>query len=151
MTTEIQTGELLRVLKSRREYCRAMMQLAEEQQVLIDQNRTAELLQVIAQKQRVIDGLTEMGAAFGGLAGYWRQIRDGLSSELRVECDTILAESEVLLAAALEREAQGTRQLTQRRDETQRQLRKVGQSLETRAALGAGLQGPQSGFLDVSR
>jgi hypothetical protein len=151
MTAEIQTDELLRVLKSRREYCRAMMQFADEQQTLIDQNRTAELLQLIAQKQRVINGLTEMAAAFGGLAAYWKQIRGGLGAGLRAECDAILAESEVLLAAALEREAQGTRQLAIRRDETQRQLQKVGQTLETRAALGAGLRGPQSGFLDVSR
>ncbi len=151
MATGIPTDELLRVLKSRREYCRAMMQLAEEQQTLIAQNQTAQLLQLIAQKQRVIDGLAELGRAFGGLAGYWKQIRDGLAADLRAECDAILAESEVLLATALEREAQGTRELTQRRDETQRQLRQVGQSLETRTALGAGLDGPQSGFLDVSR
>ena len=151
MATEIQTDELLRVLKSRREYCRAMMQLAEEQQTLIDQNKTSELLQLIAQKQRVIDGLTELGRAFGGLSGYWKQIRDGLAAALRAECDAILAESEVLLAAALEREAQGTRELTQQRDAKQRELRKIGQTLETRAALGAGLDGPQSGFLDVSR
>jgi hypothetical protein len=151
MTPGIQTEELLRVLKSRREYCRAMTQLADEQQTLINENRTSELLQLIAQKQRVVEGLAELGQAFGGLADYWKQIRDGLAAELRAECDAILAESEVLLAAALEREAQGTRQLTQRRDETQLQLRKIGQTLEARAALGAGQQGPQSSFLDVSR
>ncbi len=151
MTPGIQTEELLRVLKSRREYCRAMTQLADEQQTLINENRTSQLLQLIAQKQRVIDGLAELWQAFGGLAAYWKQIRDGLAAELRAECDAILAESEVLLAAALEREAQGTRQLTQRRDETQLQLRKIGQTLEARTALGAGQQGPQSSFLDVSR
>ena len=151
MTTSIQTDELLRVLKSRREYCRAMMQLADEQQTLIETNRTSELLQLIAQKQRVIDGLTQLGQAFGGLAVYWKQIRDGLPAGVRAECDAILAESEVLLAAALEREAQGTRQLTQRRDQTQQQLRKIGQTLEARTALGAGQQGAQSSFLDVSR
>ncbi|MBI1311860.1 hypothetical protein GC176_11255 [bacterium] len=151
MTTVNSTAELLQVLKTRREYCRAMTQLAGQQQTLIDQNQMPELLQLIAQKQRVIDGLTELGASFGGLANYWKQIRDTFTPELRIECEAILAESEVLLAAALEREAHGTRQLTQRRDQTQQQLRQIGQTIEARTALGAGRQTAPSSFLDVSR
>lgn len=146
-----ETQELLRVLKSRREYCRAMTQLADEQQTLIDGNRTPELLQLIAQKQRVIDGLTELGAAFGGLAAYWKSVRDSLTDDIRAECESILAESEVLLAAALEREAQGTKQLAQRRDQTQQQLRKIGQTIEARTALGTASQNQTANFLDVSR
>ncbi len=151
MTTENQTAELLRVLKTRREYCRAMTQLAEQQQTLVEQYRTSELIQLIAQKQRVIEGLSKLGASFGGLSEFWKQIRDTLPADIRAECDAILAESEVLLAQALEQEAQSTQQLTHHRDKTQQQLRQVGQTIETRNALGAGKSAAPASFLDVSR
>lgn len=144
-------NKLITVLRTRREYCRAMLELARTQQTLIAENRTTDLLQLIAQKQRVIAGLSSLAEEFGGLARHWQNIRDSLPAQDRASCDAILSESEALLAQTLQHESQGTVALNEYRNRTRAELQELGELAQTTTAPGITSQTPEPQFLDVSR
>jgi len=151
MTTATPQPDLLSVLRRRRELARAMLHLATRQQELISQQQFSELLQLIAQKQRVLEQLTELGQSFGGIVEHWRSVRDRLPQELRQQCQEAIDDSEHLLAQIMDLEQQGTAVMTRHRDETQKRLQEAGHAVEARSASGTSLQTPQPAFLDVSR
>lgn len=142
--------KLITVLRTRREYCRAMLELARTQQTLIDQDRTSDLLQVIAQKQRVIAGLSSLAEEFGGLAHHWKNVRDTLPARDRTACEEILAESERLLAQTLQHESQGTETLNARRELKRKELQQLGELAQATPASDI-TSTPEPRFLDVSR
>lgn len=146
-----QLPELLAVLQRRREYCRAMLELSQRQSNLIDQGNFSELLQLIAQKQRVLDHLSELSQMFGGIVTFWKSVRDQLGSDLRAQCQQIIDESERILAASMNLEQQGTAVLSQRRDETQIRLKEIGDVSSTLPISGGHGHAPRPRFLDVSR
>lgn len=142
--------ELLDILQRRREYCRAMLELSRRQADLIHDGNFTELLQLIAQKQRVLEHLAELGREFGGIVDFWKSVRDRLSSDMRARCQAAIDEAESLLAESMTLEKQGTAVLSQRRDETQGRLKEIGESangLPSSATGGAA----RPRFLDVSR
>ena len=141
--------KLITVLRTRREYCRAMLELARLQQTFIDQDRTQDLLQLITQKQRIISGLSDMADEFGGLASHWKKVRDTLAPADRKECDAILAQSEQLLAQTLQHESQGTEALSARQERTRQELQQLGELAQSSPSEYTNSPAPQ--FLDVSR
>lgn len=142
---------LINVLRKRREYCRAMLELARDQQTLIDENRTTDLLQLIARKQQVLSGLSSLAQEFGGLPAFWKSVRETLPTEQRTECDAILQDSESLLAQALQAESLGTQTLAQRQDVTRGRLQELGELAQSQPDPASGGQIPEPQFLDVSR
>jgi hypothetical protein len=140
--------DLLDVLQRRREYCRAMLELSRQQSDLIMLGNFTELLQLIAQKQRVLEHLAELGREFGGIVDFWKSVRDQLATDLRTQCQSAIDEAEALLAESMTLEKQGTAVLSQRRDETQGRLKEIGQVSSSQPATGGA---PRPRFLDVSR
>lgn len=128
-----------------------MLELSRRQRILIEEDRYTDLLQLIAQKQQVLGGLTEIGSFSGGIVEHWRGIRDSLAESVRRECEDILAESEALMSETLENESVGTGKLSARRDDTQRHLKELGETIETRSGGNAAGAVPPPRFLDVSR
>ena len=84
-TSSTPQPDLVDVLQRRREYCRAMLELSRQQQELITGGQFSELIQLIARKQRVLEELTELGQAFGGIVNHWKAIRDQLAHWLPKE------------------------------------------------------------------
>ena len=156
MTTVTQQPEstqqptLLEVLERRREYCRAMLELSHRQAGLIDDGNFTELLQLIAQKQRVLEHLAELGRSFGGIVDFWKSVRDRLPADVRSKCQSAIDDAETLLAESMALEKQGTTVLTQRRDETQGRLKEIGEASNGLPGAGHGST-PRPKFLDVSR
>lgn len=144
-----QQPDLLDVLQRRREYCRAMLELSRRQVGLIDDGNFTELLQLIAQKQRVLEHLGELGRSFGGIVDFWKSVRDRLTGDVRSRCQAAIDEAETLLSEAMALEKQGTAVLSQRRDETQGRLKEIG---DTSCGLtgGGGGNAPRPRFLDAS-
>ena len=141
--------ELLDVLQRRREYCRAMLELSRRQAALIDDGNFSELLQLIAQKQRVLEHLAELGRTFGGIVDFWKSVRDRLVTDVRSKCQTAIDDAEALLAESIALEKQGTETLSQRRDETQGRLKEIGDTSNGLAGSGSG-NAPRTRFLDAS-
>lgn len=115
--------EFLTALKTRREYCRSLVELARHQDELIRGNEYPDLLQVLSQKQRVIELMHEVSQPFGNVAVYWRRIREGLQPSLRTACEDAINAAEALLAEALAIERTSTDLLIERRNAAQRELR----------------------------
>jgi hypothetical protein len=141
--------ELLDVLQRRREYCRAMLELSRRQAALIDDGNFSELLQLIAQKQRVLEHLAELGRTFGGIVDFWKSVRDRLATDARSKCQAAIDDAESLLAESMALEKQGTETLSQRRDETQGRLKEIGEASNGLAGFGNG-NAPRPKFLDAS-
>lgn len=151
MTTDNSQPDLLSVLRRRREFARAMLELSRKQRELISQRQFSELVQLIAQKQQVLEHLTELGQAFGGIVAHWKSVRDQMDSALRAEHQQVIDETEALLAQIMEIEQQGTTELAQHRDETRKKLLNAEHLNETKSAMAGYEQTPSPRFLDVSR
>lgn len=145
-----QQPNLLDVLQRRREYCRAMLELSRRQADLINDGNFAELLQLIAQKQRVLEHLSELSQSFGGIVDFWKTERDRLDADLRSRCQQAIDEAESLLAESMSLEKEGTEVLSQRRNETQGRLKEIGEVSSSLPGPGGG-SAPRPRFLDVSR
>lgn len=145
-----QQPDLLDVLQRRREYCRAMLELSRRQTELIHDGNFTELLQLIAQKQRVLEELAALGRSFGGIVDFWKSVRDRLAADVRSKCQSAIDDAESLLAESMALEKQGTTVLTQRRDETQGRLKEIGESTTGLPGVGHG-NAPRPRFLDASR
>ena len=115
--------QFLTALKTRREYCRSLVELAKHQDELIRGNEYPDLLHVLSQKQRVIELMHEVSQPFGNVTDYWRRTRDVMQPSLKAACEDAINQAEALLAEALSIERVSTDVLIQRRDEAQRQLR----------------------------
>lgn len=145
-----QQPDLLDVLQRRREFCRAMLELSRQQSSLIDDGNFTELLQLIAQKQRVLEHLAELGRSFGGIVDFWKSVRERLTADVRSRCQSAIDDAESLLAESMALEKQGTAALAQRRDETQGRLKEIGESAHGLPGVGHG-NAPRPRFLDASR
>lgn len=141
--------EIVTALCTRREYSKALLHLAQEQQILIEQDRLTDLIQIIAKKQRVIGLMNDLGQPHGGLGVWWRLTRDSLPAETRSSCEAIITETERLLAQTLAQEQSGTDVLSERRNDTQRELMELGEVIQERRTRGTRAPAPQ--LLDVSR
>ena len=141
--------DLLDVLQRRREFCRAMLELSRRQSELIEDGKFSELLQLIAQKQRVLEHLAELGRSFGGIVDFWKSVRDRLAADVRSRCQAAIDEAESLLAESMALEKQGTAALSQRRDETRGRLKEIGESSGGLPRSGHG-NAPRPKFLDAS-
>ncbi len=141
--------DLLDVLQRRREYCRAMLELSRRQIGLIDDGNFTELLQLIAQKQRVLEHLAELGRSFGGIVDFWKTVRDRLAGDVRSRCQAALDDAESFLSESVALEKQGTAVLSQRRNETQGRLKEIGDTSSGLTGAGGG-HAPTSRLLDAS-
>ena len=126
--------ELLVALQTRREYSRALLHLAQEQQQAVAEDRMPDLIQLIAKQDRLIKMLHELEQSRGDLTAQWKQLRNELPATTRFQFEAVIAETKSLMAQTLACNQLGTEALTARRDETQRELRELGLEMEERRA-----------------
>ena len=113
--------DLLSILKTRREYCRALLALAQRQNTLIDEHRTADLIPLLEQKQRVINGIARLNE----LAAEWKQSGQTLTSEQAAEATSVRAEADALFESLQSLERDGVEALTRHRDAIAKRLRET--------------------------
>lgn len=114
--------DFLKLFAVRRECFDELRRLSEEQHELIAQDDYSSLLALQGNKLRVIGQLEAVTAQFPQLMRDWKAQRDQLPHDTRLKCDATLAETEHLLAGLLEQERNDTQTISDRRDETRRQL-----------------------------
>jgi chromosome segregation ATPase len=86
-------------------------------------------MSTLAQKQRILGRLDEVKRRYPELSRQWTSLRDAGLPAVRNDCESLIAETESILAELLESEKQGTQQLSQRRESTRRQLEAVSQGV----------------------
>lgn len=126
MTTQFKTeSEFLQAFQHRHEYSRALLELSNDQQRCIDESDTTMLLEVLTQKQRVIDEYINLRNQQPNLAADWKSIRNSVSLEIRLKCDHYLEQAEAMFLKLMESEKQCTQQLSEQKNKTEQQLRTV--------------------------
>ena len=115
-------ADFLQVFEVRRQCFDELRKLSDEQHSLIDQDDYTQLLALQGNKMRVIGQLEVVTAQHPHLMKDWKSNRDRMPPGIRQQCEATLAETEKLLALLLEQERNDTQKITDRRDETRRQL-----------------------------
>jgi hypothetical protein len=133
-TTTRETTAFLPAFRTRRELCRALLALTQEQSGLIVAEDLDDLLSLLQHKQQLLDALLLPDAETARLLAAWRTHRDNLSPADRAACESLLADAETLLHSALACESRATAQLSSLRDHTAVDL----QSIQTAARLHHG-------------
>lgn len=143
--------DFLQVFRSRREYCRALLELSYRQMELISADDYSQLMVVLGQKQRLLGRMEEMKKGQPELWRQWHDRRDQLEPALRNECEKVLEETENVLAELVQREKEGTDSLTARRDQTREQLQTVSQGTQVNEAYRNSLAPASHRHLDVDQ
>ena len=121
--------EIRDVLQHRRKHCRDLLELSRRQIQFIETNDFTQLMATLAQKQRILGRLDEVKRRYPELSRQWVALRDSGMPAVRNDCESLIADTESILAELLESEKEGTTQLTERRDATRRQLEAVSQGV----------------------
>jgi hypothetical protein len=150
MTTPPTTAnQYLAAFRSRRECCRALLDLSVRQQALVTAENHAGLVELLTHKQQVLDALLDAGRHPIDLWQTWRDDRDQLPGDLRQSCEAVLDDTEHLLQQLLTLEADSAAVLTRQRDETGRLLRDVNHGRQALAAYQSPSDAAASQRLDL--
>src|SRR5271168_2342074 len=100
--------EIRDVLQHRRKHCRDLLELSHRQHQFIDAGDYTQLMSTLAQKQRILGRFDEMKRRYPELSRQWTSLRDSGLPATRDDCESLIAETETLLAELLESEKRGT-------------------------------------------
>jgi hypothetical protein len=138
------------VFEQRRDYCRALLELSNEQRRFIASDDFTALLGVLGKKQRLLGRIDDLTRQRPNLWRSWKTQRDDIAPEVREQCDHLLAETEALLAELLAEEQRSTDELTERRDHTQTQLQEISRGTRVHEAYRDGLSPSTHRHLDLN-
>jgi len=145
------TIDFPRIFKTRRAYCRSLLDLSREQFELVENSEYARLLELLGRKQRLLGRLDELHQTEQDLWGQWKEARNGLEPSVRHQCEQLLRESENLLAEVLIQEKAGTDALSERRNGTQRQLLAISRGTKVSEAYRDNLAPATNRHLDIDQ
>lgn len=143
--------DVLEHLRTRREYCRALLELSRRQRGHIAERNYSELLSVIGRKQRVLGRLDDLKRRQSPIVTEWNSRRDELATELRNACNELLRDTESILSELIAEEKYCTDELTRYRDETSRQLSEATDGHRAHRAYGTEEPATGNRFLDVNQ
>lgn len=119
------TTPYLELFTTKRDRCRALLELSKRQSRLIAQDDYTELLDVLHRKQSLLADMDTLKAEHAAALARWRVERDTLDARSRADCDALLGETESLIARLVETERTCTESLSSRRDATRSELQTV--------------------------
>jgi hypothetical protein len=147
--TNYDTNTLTQTLYSKCELLVQLRNLGARQNELIEAGELGQLLNLLAEKQRLLDGLQRIERQLDPFRGQSPDDRDWPSPEDRQRSAELAAACEELLAEVAESERQSAVKLQLRRDEAATQLQAVHVAVQARAAyVAAG--GPGFSHVDLS-
>jgi len=132
------------LLTEQRDLYRQLARLAEQQRGLITGDHPERLLDVLAERQRLIDRLTATGRELKPHQMNWRQVREQLPAPQAREIDALVAEVNTLLSDILKQDEADTALLSARKSETARAMgtlqvsRRAGTAYAAAAGYGSG-------------
>lgn len=134
MTAPALTGDkYLTAFRTRKECCRALLELSREQRLLIEADDYEALIELLQMKQRLVDELVGPPDAPWKC---WKNDRHNLSTATLALGEALLQETEELVQTLLAEEQVGTNELTARRDASERELAQMSSSRQIDSAYG---------------
>lgn len=143
--------DIVEHLRTRHEYCRALLDLSQRQRAFIVERDYSGLMAVIGRKQRVLGRLDALKRQCPTLVDDWKSERTSLPETVRRDCDELLRRTEGILAELIAEETACTEELTRRRDETARQLQETAAGQIAHTAYGTVQPADEHRYLDINR
>ncbi len=141
----------LKTLQSRREYYQLLLDLSLRQTDLIRTDNYIQLLEVLAQKQSLLQDMDGLRQSLPDLWQQWHSKRDTLDPLSRNVCERMLAESKVILEEVMKNEQDSTDLLTQCRDYTRKNLQAIAEGTQVHEAYRDSLAPVKYRHLDIDQ
>lgn len=116
--------------------------LGERQTSLVEEERTGELLELLGQRQRLIDGIAEIGTMLEPFRARWGEVMDGLPDEMRDRVRQRVDLLATLAARIAQRDEVDRQNLERRREQIARELSQMSRGRGALAAYGLGPRVP---------
>jgi len=139
--TPSQENDLLAVLVEQCALCRELTGLGERQRLLIAANQAEELLQVLGQRQGIIERLGALSQRIRPYQQNWPQVRLALGQETRQRVDEMVSEVNSHLANVMEGDRADAELLASRRQATGEDVMRLKATRLAGAAYAASQQG----------
>lgn len=133
-TTEQSAARVIELLRHQRTLYRKLRSLAERQKSLIVSDDAGALISLLAERQRLVDGLVQLNVKMAPYRENWTEFYQGLSEPQRVEVSELLEEVNASLGAILRDDARDTAMMTARRERMAKELGEIGGSRRAHAA-----------------
>lgn len=131
---------VLTTLERQRALYGSLDELSSTQGTLIDEDRTDELLSLLARREQVVGELDALSTRLAPLRGRWDAIVGGMAPPERDRVRRLVAEMTALAAAVASRDEADRARMSDRRDQIGRELASLGNNRRAQHAYGAAPQ-----------
>ena len=113
---------LIQLLEHQRALYRRLRQLADRQQTLVLADDHQPLLELLAERQRLVDALVSLSARMAPIRERYVEISAGMDASTQQNVAELVREANDSLSAILQNDARDTATLNARREQTSQQL-----------------------------
>lgn len=147
MTTNLQkttpspadeTQQVLELLERQRDLYRELKSHSDQQDELIATGATERLLSLLAERQKLVDGLGQVSAALSPYRSRIAAIADQAAGDIGSQMRAMVEEVRVLLESIIERDEKGKADLAAARDQVGGQIRQAAGAVAATGAYGGG-------------
>ncbi len=148
---ELSDERLVELLGRQQGHYRQLRLLADRQRSLVTQDDPEPLLALLADRQRLVDGLVELNTQLAPFRQNWSDVYGRLDEPARKQVAALLEEVNTSLAAILQSDRKDTATLTAKRESMSNRMADVNAGSRASAAYSSAAQsGPSSGRLDMT-
>lgn len=132
--SEIDVTALVQLLEHQRVLYRRLRLLAERQRTLVVADESNSLLELLGERQRLVDGLVQLTSQMAPYRTRWTQLYQEMEETARRQVTSLLEEVNGSLSSILSSDSNDTATLMARRDSVGQQLGVLGESARAGAA-----------------
>jgi len=114
--------EVVELLRSQLTFYEKLKELAERQRLLISRGQSEALLEILAERQKLVNGLSDINRHMAGVRRDWDEIKAQMTEPQRSEAESLVTQVGQALQHILASDEADSQTLSNRRDQ-------VGQSL----------------------
>lgn len=116
---------LLKLFRTRFEYCRSLWELSSQQEAAIQAEDYDLLLELLGQKQQILNAFSRVHAACPNLWEIWDFERDRMSESIRADCQRALQATRDVMRQLKINDDTSTQHLVERRDKLEQEIQTV--------------------------
>lgn len=122
---QLDEGRLIELLTHQRSLYRKLKTLAERQKTLVMRDDTEMLITLLADRQRLVDGLVKLNEQIAPYRRNWSEFYSSLAVDKRDEIADLLEEVNASLGTILQNDARDTAMMTVRRERVAAEMGEV--------------------------
>lgn len=134
------SNQLVELLQHQRTLFSRLRVLADRQRSLVTQDDPQPLLTLLAERQRLVDGLVGISARLAPFRNDWTAVYGGLDEPVRKQVSLLLEEANSALGTILETDTSDTATLTARKQHVAEQMATVDYGVKAGSVYGEAAQ-----------